>query len=181
MKQQLTMFESYPIENDVVYTPDYVALDIINWLNPAGKCLDPCKGDGAFLKYLPDNSDWCEIQEGKNFFDYSKKVAWIVSNPPYSIFEDFLTHSFSLAENVAFIVPTNKIFQRRKIMDIITKYGGIKGLRVYGSGTNIGFPFGFSVGTFYFAKGYNGPTEIIFANPLPNYAVQGSLYKTSAP
>jgi len=158
---QKTLWEMPVLEADIVYTPEYVSKDIIKKLNPHGACLDPCKGDGAFLKYLPANADYCEIREGKDFFYYKKKVNWIIGNPPYSIFEQFLQKSFEISENVSFLVPTNKIFQRQKIMNMINKYGGIKSMIIYGSGSLIDFPFGFSVGNFHFEKGYKGKTELI--------------------
>lgn len=34
--------------NDVVFTPDWLAKEIIEHFAPVGVCLDPCKGDGAF-------------------------------------------------------------------------------------------------------------------------------------
>ena len=160
MVQQQTLFGVYVEESDIVYTPDNIAKSIIEHLKPDGKLLDPCKGDGAFYKYMPD-ADYCEIREDKDFFQYNKKVDWIIGNPPYSIFKEFLEHAFTIADNVSFLVPTNKIFQRQVIMEMINKYGGIKSIIVYGSGTLIGFPFGFSVGNFYFQKGYKGFTEII--------------------
>ncbi len=135
---------------DIVYTPPRIAKDIVTHFKPSGKCLDPCKGDGVFLKLLPPGSDWCEIREGKDFFKYKEKVDWIIGNPPYSIFVEWLRHSFDIADNVVYIVPTNKIFQSFKIMDQIKKYGGIHTIIVYGSGNGCGFPFGFSVGAFYF-------------------------------
>lgn len=46
-------------------------------------------------------------------------------------------------------------------MDLINKWGGVKSIIIYGSGTLIGFPFGFSVGNFHFEKGYKGDTKII--------------------
>lgn len=158
---QIKLWEDMPILiSDIVYTPDHVSKNIISILNPNGKCLDPCRGNGAFYKYLPINSDYCEIREGKDFLMYNKKVDWIIGNPPYSIFEEFLRHSFSLSVNVSYLVPTNKIFQRQIIMELINKYGGIKSMIVYGSGQLIDFPFGFSVANFHFKKGYKGKTEI---------------------
>jgi len=142
---QQTLFKLQPIKPDIVYTPDEVVCDIVNWIKPKGKCLDPCSGDGAFYNRMPPNSDWCEITKGKDFFDYQNRVDWIIGNPPYSIFEDFLKHSFDIASNIVYLVPTNKIFQRKIIMDMINEFGGIKAMRIYGSGRNIGFPFGFSV------------------------------------
>lgn len=146
---------------DIVYTPDHVSKGIVGFLEPSGLCLDPCKGDGSFLKHLPLGSEFCEINEGKDFFDYYTKVDWIIGNPPYSIFDKFLEHSFELSDNVSFLVPTNKVFQRQIIMNMINKYGGIKSIIIYGSGTLIGFPFGFSVGNFHFQKDYKGDTKII--------------------
>jgi len=155
------LFKTKPLEADVVYTPRYVSKQIISQLKPSGKILDPCKGDGSFFDQLPFGSEYCELQEGTDFLHYNKKMDWIIGNPPYSIFEEFLQHSFNLADNVSFLVPTNKVFQRQIIMDRISKYGGIKSMVVYGSGTLINFPFGFSVGNFHFQKGYKGGAEII--------------------
>lgn len=161
MNDILKLFEANVLEGDVVYTPEYVSKGIIDFLKPAGKCLDPCKGDGAFLKYLPEGSDYCELQEGTDFLHCENNYEWIIGNPPYSIFEDFLRHAFSISNNVSYLVPTNKVFQRQIIMDMINEYGGLKSIIIYGSGTLIGFPFGFSVGNFHFEKGYKGKTEIL--------------------
>lgn len=161
MNDILKLFEANVLQGDIVYTYDYVSKNIIDFLKPKGKCLDPCKGDGAFLKFMPVNSDYCELRENKDFLHYENKVNWIIGNPPYSIFEDFLRHSFLISNNVSFLVPTNKVFQRQLIMDMINNYGGIKSIIIYGIGNLIGFPFGFSVGNFHFKKGYKGKTELI--------------------
>ena len=112
----------------------------------------------VFFDYFSGPNYW-GIQE--NFFDYTKKVDWIISNPPYSIFWEFLQHSFEIADNVSFLLPINKVFQRQIIMDYINKWGGIKSIIVFGSGTLLGFPFGFSVANFHFQKGYKGECKII--------------------
>lgn len=160
-REQISLWERPVLPADIVYTPNYVAKDIIDRLNPAGLCLDPCKGDGAFYQYLPEGSDYCEIREGKDFFNYNKKVDWVIGNPPYSIFEDFLKKAFEISNNVSYLVPTNKVFQRQIIMEMINKWGGVKSIIIYGSGTLIDFPFGFSVGNFHFEKDYKGKCEII--------------------
>lgn len=161
MENQITLFGIEVRPSDIVYTPNNIACDIVRWLNPKGKCLDPCKGDGAFYNYLPEGKDYCEIREGKDFYQYNEKVDWIIGNPPYSIFETFLQKSFSLADDVAFLVPTNKIFQRQIIMERINAYGGIKGMMIYGSGQLLDFPFGFSVGLFHFQKNWKGDTTVV--------------------
>ena len=162
MKNQRSLWYMPPIESDVVYTPTAVAIDIINWCSPSGVCLDPCAGDFAFYNNLPNPKHWCEIERGIDFFDWDKPVDWIVGNPPYSIFEDWLIHSFELGENVVYLLPTNKVFQRHAIMNIIESYGGIYGMRIYGSGQKIGMPFGFSVGAFHFKRDWIGRTDISF-------------------
>lgn len=146
----------------MVYTPGEVVDDILDWVHPWGVCLDPCRGDGAFYDKLPPGRQWCELAEGRDFFGYSRRVDWVIGNPPYSIFHEFLLHSFMIAPNVVFIVPTNKVFQRLAVMDDIQKWGGVKAMRIYGSGTNVGFPFGFSVGAFHFRKDWRGPTDLTF-------------------
>lgn len=161
MERQIQMFGTVVLPADIVYTPDNVSRHIVEFLKPAGKCLDPCKGDGAFYKFFPEDKDYCEIREGKDFFEYNQAVDWVIGNPPYSIFKEFLEKSFEIADNVSFLVPTNKVFQRQVIMEMINKYGGIKSIIIYGSGTLIKFPFGFSVGNFHFQRGYKGSAEII--------------------
>lgn len=161
MEIQTSLWEKPVLPGDIVYTPTYVSKHIVEFLQPKGKCLDPCKGDGAFYNYLPEGADFCEIREGKDFFTYNQKCDWIIGNPPYSIFEDFLKKGFELADNVSYLVPTNKIFQRQVIMEMINKYGGIKSIIIYGSGQLIDFPFGFSVGNFHFERDYKGETKML--------------------
>ncbi len=161
MEIQGSLWNKPVLPADIVYTPDRVSKHIIDFLKPTGKCLDPCKGDGAFLKYMPKDSEYCEIKEGKDFLTYRGGVSWVIGNPPYSIFEEFLQKGFEIADNVSYLVPTNKIFQRQKIMNMINKYGGIKSIIIYGSGSLIDFPFGFSVGNFHFQKGYKGEAKIL--------------------
>jgi len=167
MNNQIGLFNLCLNESDIVYTQNKISKHIIDFLKPKGKILDPCKGDGSFFNVFPttETNLYCEIEEGKDFYAFNEKVDWIIGNPPYSIFKDWLKHSFNIADNVSYLVPTNKIFQSWKVMDLINEYGGIKSIIVYGSGTLIGFPFGFSVGNFTFEKGYNGKTDIKLVNP----------------
>lgn len=165
---QKELFERFVPSSDVVYTPNKVAKFIVGFLKPCGLCLDPCKGDGAFYNCLPPiKSDYCEISEGKDFFDYNERVEWVIGNPPYSNFRAFLEHSFNIAENVSYLVPVNKVFQSQLTMNLINKYGGIKSMLVFGDArATIGLPFGFSVANFHFQKGYAGKTEILMGDYL---------------
>lgn len=174
MIRQGELWQKPVLEADVVYTKREISRGIISYLKPCGICLDPCRGDGAFYDYLP-NAEYCEIKEGKDFFDYYNNVEWVIGNPPYSIFKDFLQHSFEIANNVSFLVPTNKIWQRQVVMDMINKWGGVKSIIIYGSGSLIGFPFGFSVGNFHFEKGYSGETKIIMGMSQIKSQINGNV------
>ena len=106
--------------NDVVFTPDWLAKQIVGMFDIKGNVLEPCKGEGAFLKYLPEDTEWCEIAEGKNYYDYNKKVDWIVTNPPYSDYNRFLEHSFALADNIVF--ENNTLNTRNSFISQVTPY-----------------------------------------------------------
>ena len=145
--------------NDVVFTPDWLAKHICEMFPIQGKVLEPCKGEGAFLKYLPEDTDWCEIAEGRNFFDYNKKVDWIVTNPPYSDFNRFLEHSLSLSDNIVFLVPVAKLFKSMGTLKTILEWGNFVEIHCLSS-SKAGFPFGFPSGIYYMKKDYKDKTLI---------------------
>ena len=147
---------------DVVMTPDFVAKAVIKRFRPFGRVLDPCRGDGAFFDNLPMASDWCEIRDGKDFFAWTDPVDWIVSNPPYSIFADFLRHSFTVSKNIVYLIPTNKPFNSERLMREIWEWGGVRTCYTFGGGASLGFPIGFCIGAMHFEKEYRGAMSIEF-------------------
>jgi hypothetical protein len=144
---------------DVVMTPADVARMIVNHFQPSGRILDPCRGNGAFWDAMP-GAEWCEIAEGKDFMQWETPVDWIVSNPPYSTFWEFLEHSFKLADNIVYLIPLHKIWSGHRYMKAITQWGGLRETLIIGTGTSIGFPVGLSVGAVHFQRGYTGPMVI---------------------
>jgi len=94
--------------NDKVYTPDYLAKYIVEHFIPTGKIVEPCSGDGVFLKYM--KGDWYEIDKGKDFFDCKDTYDWAITNPPFSQMRQFLKHLYKLkVKNIVFLCPTNHI------------------------------------------------------------------------
>lgn len=152
--------ENSPNPADVVYTPPIWAADIINFFKPSGTCLDPCRGGGAFYDLLPEPKEWCEISEGVCFFQRTEKADWIVSNPPYSIFDKWLDHSLTVADNIVYLIPVNKLLSSLKKLRKVHAFGGIAHIRYYGTGRSMGFPFGFPVGAVHLKRGYRGPINI---------------------
>ena len=147
---------------DVVMTPDHIAREIVERFQPKGRCLDPCKGDGAFLKHMP-GAEWCEIREGRDFFEWTEPVDWIVSNPPYSISNDFTRHAFTVAREIVFLIPINKLFNSDKFTWNVWQWGGVPTIYILGGGADLGFPIGFAVGAIHFSKGYTGGIDIEFS------------------
>ncbi len=164
---QYKLFDDYVPGNeaDIVYTPKHIAKDIVNHFKPQGKCLDPCKGGGVFYELLPPDADWCEIGEGIDFFAYNKHVDWVIGNPPYSIFTEWLRHSFKIADNIAYLIPIAKVYAVDNRMKEIYSFGGIVETRYYGKGTETGFPFGFPCGVVYLKRGYTGDIKVSFYSP----------------
>jgi hypothetical protein len=149
-------------KKDVVYTPDWVARDMVEFFKPSRRILEPALGDGAIFKYIPD-AYWCEIEKGRDFYALQERFDWIVSNPPYTQYSQWLYKSFDIAENIVYLVPCNKAFNGYEMMMATHKWGGIKHMRVYGTGAQLGFPIGFAMGAIYYKKGYHGGMEISYA------------------
>ena len=146
--------------NDVVMTNRVTAQKIIEHYRPTGICLDPCAGDNAFYDFLPNPKIRCEIREGIDFFDFDNKVDWIITNPPYSIYDNFLEHAFAVADNVVFLVPISKAFKSDKIERLVDTYGGLAEIIYLGTGRQNGFPFGFVVGCLHYKRGYVGDIAV---------------------
>lgn len=146
--------------NDIIMTPLPIAKQIIDAFDIQGKVLDPFKGEGAFYNQLSGDKEWCEITEGRDFFDYSDHVDWIISNPPYSIFDEVLTHSFEIADNIVYLVPLSKVVSSFKRVRAIEDYGGVPYIYII-SASKCGFPFGFPACAIHIKRGYTGETKIV--------------------
>lgn len=145
--------------NDDIQTPKELAKQLVEHFKPTGRILEPCKGDGNFLKHLPKDSLWCEIKEGKDFMDFNKQVDWIITNPPWSLIRPFLQQSMKVADNVCFLITINHLWTKARLRDIKEAGFGIKEIFIFD--TPISFPpLGFQVGMIHLQKGYTG--NIIF-------------------
>lgn len=91
------------VAKDVFYTPEAVVhkhLSLIS-VEPNDTWLDPFRGKGVYCDNFPTESkDWCEIEDGKDFFSYEGKVDIICSNPPYSLLDKVFHKSIDLQPRV---------------------------------------------------------------------------------
>lgn len=153
-------------QGDVVYTPDWVAKDMVDHFGPAGTVLDPCRGKGAFWNLLPAGSPWCEIADGSDFFDWSAPVDWTIGNPPYSMTRQWFRHSYNIARHLLYLVPLRNVFSGYGFVREIAEFGGFREIRVYGTGGRLGFPMGNAVGAMHIERGWSGPCEFSFYDPV---------------
>lgn len=108
--------------NDVVYTDANLAKAIVEHFKPVGRIMEPCKGSGVFTDLLP-GSDWCELDEGVDFLtDTRTGYDWVVTNPPFSLFRQFLEKSMQISDNVVFLATFNHFTTKARIR-LMAEYG----------------------------------------------------------
>lgn len=147
--------------NDDIMTPLHIAKRIIDQLpiKEFDSVLDPFFGKGAFYNQFPKcHKFWCEIKDGKDFFDYEAPVNWIISNPPYSKFTEVMQHSYEIADNIVYLIPLNKIVSSWGRCLDLDNYGGVKKIWIFPAG-KANFPFGFPACAVWIQKGYKGAIE----------------------
>jgi len=150
--------------NDRVYTPDALASEIVAHFRPSGSVLEPCKGNGAFVRAIP-NCQWCELDEGIDFLSHNARHDWIVTNPPWSQFRAFLCHSMALADNIVFLSLVNAFFMRARVQDMRMAGFGIVEIRMIPTPPKPWPQTGFQLGATYIRRGYTGPTAFSMPNP----------------
>lgn len=143
--------------SDVHFTDSTVARRVVEHFNPAGVCLEPFAGEGAFLQHLPPGSQWCELSQGRDFFKHTAPVDWIVTNPPFSNLTEIFEHAFSIADNCVFLIPISKYWSSAPRLAAVEAYGGLVEILHCGPGRKIGFDIGFPFGALHFKRGYAGP------------------------
>lgn len=133
-------------QTDKVMTSDRTAKDMVDYLSKYFEkwqsFLEPCRWTGNIYKLLPDNKYRCEIDEWKDFYNHIGKSDWIITNPPYSDFDNFLDKCMEVAKNIALLVPLAKPFSSLTRINKIKKYWWIVEIKVLPySGGIAWFPF----------------------------------------
>lgn len=104
--------------NDIFITPKDLAKKHIEMVAPIqGELwLDPCRNneEGSYYSQFPENKDWCEILEEKDFFKYEGKPDVIMGNHPYSITDTWFKKSIELNPRViSYIIGVGNLTARR--------------------------------------------------------------------
>lgn len=146
--------------NDKVWTPDYLAAQIVEYFKPTGKILEPCKGQGAFSNIIP-NCDWCELDLGRDFLQVSGKWDWIITNPPWSQFRSFLKKSMEVADNIVFLSLLNAWFMRARMRDVKEAGFGIVEILTLDTPPKPWPQTGFQLSAVYIKRDYKGNITLI--------------------
>jgi hypothetical protein len=147
------------VSNDDIQTPAALAAALVKEISPSGAILEPCAGEGAFLQALPAGTLWCEIKKGRDFFDWSRRVDWVITNPPWSKIRGFLRKSFEVSDNVAFLMTINHAWTRARLRD--AKEAGFGLIRILILETPRSFPqSGFQLGMVVYKRGSAGPIRL---------------------
>lgn len=100
-------------EQDYYNTPFSLSWELLN-LNiiPKGVTIyEPACGSGAIssqLKKAGHNVVEDDIRTtGKNFLNCTDHYEWLITNPPFSLFDEFVLKAKECSDNFAFIMKTN--------------------------------------------------------------------------
>lgn len=106
--------------NDNVYTPLQTAIEAISLLPVRGRVLDPSCGEGVFgeaIRQVHQSVELTEydIKDGLDFMNERFYYNWVITNPPWSKFKEFLTKAMQCADNVAFLVTITHFVTKARL------------------------------------------------------------------
>jgi hypothetical protein len=101
------------LDQDKYYTPIWCVEKLISKIHitEIKSFLEPCKGDGRILTYIPTDitRDWCELSDDKDYLTFIPSMEYdlIITNPPFSLSIEFLTKSLKEAKTVCYLQRLN--------------------------------------------------------------------------
>lgn len=107
--------------SDELYTPDYAINELVKFL-PKDKIILECAVGTGKLKNALINKGFSVI-ETNDFFNYKdNNFDLIITNPPYSLKDDFITKCYEWNKPFALLLPINA-FEGKKRQLLYKKYG----------------------------------------------------------
>lgn len=154
-----------PNGNDRVMTPDDLALKIVEHFKGQikGGVLEPCAGQGAFVRALQRTGYRpleLELDRGSDFFAFHEQVDWIITNPPWSKIREFACHAYEVAHDIVVLISLNHLFVlKARYRDMLEAGFWIKEIVLVD--TPASWPqSGFQLAAVHLQKGWTGDTKI---------------------
>ena len=88
----------------------------LDYIEPNEILFDPFYGTGNYFNFMKDISttEYTEITQGKDFFEYQGKPNVIISNPPYSKIDAVLKKSVELGPHtISYLIGQGNLTCRR--------------------------------------------------------------------
>jgi hypothetical protein len=106
---------------DVFITPRDLALKHINIVkeksNDDDVWIDPCRYNegGSYYSQIPtEKKDWCEITEGRDFFEYDGHATIVIQNPPYSMITKWIDKCININPRIiSLLIGVNNLTAKR--------------------------------------------------------------------
>ncbi|SFU70692.1 hypothetical protein [Alicyclobacillus macrosporangiidus] len=118
----LTKRHPYDAYSTPAWVTEAIVREIVWGTDP--HILEPCVGQGAILNVLvnspvvpPAYYDYCEIQEDRDFLTYDfndRRFDFVITNPPFSLAQEFIERSLTLANCVIMLLRLNFLASRQR-------------------------------------------------------------------
>ena len=104
---------------DFYATPETAFKPLLPYLPKNMKYWEPSCGDGRLIKWLNEygcEADGTDLSLGKDFLKDTKKRSFIITNPPFSLAQEFCDHALNLSPEVIMLLRVNFLgSQKRKV------------------------------------------------------------------
>lgn len=164
-------------KSDFYETPYSMTRHILNRLpiNKNETILEPSCGNGAISKVLKEfgikKVIENDISRGQDFLEYEgEKVDWIVTNPPFSLTQEFIKKGKEISDNILLLLPLSYLHGKQRYDEIYTDEDyKLKGVYVFTRYPLLGdelrpdgkYRTGMMVyAWFHFERGYSGESTI---------------------
>lgn len=151
---------------DECYTPSAQVLPLLKYLDPSLTYYEATSGiSSQLIDGFRSNGYTMVSSDSKDFFDCTAADVYdgIVTNPPYSLKDDFLAHCYALGKPFALLLPVAS-FQGSRRGSMFMKHG-ISAL-VYNNRVDFTGKGSPPFGNAWFIYGFIEPGQLLFANNL---------------
>lgn len=104
---------------DDYQTPPEALFILLPYLDPGWVVWEPAAGEGYLARALEEDGFRVissDIHRGQNFLTYEPEEHYdiIITNPPYSLKDEFLERAYSLRKPFAFLLPLTTLEGKRR-------------------------------------------------------------------